>query len=262
MAELNGVPATVADLEALALINYGHFTTMLVQDGRIRGLSDHCDRLVRDCRRLFACPLDPDLIRDYLRRAISGRDGVFLVRITVFDPAATLIEPGRTPSVLITTRPAGPLPAPPLRVRTVAGRRDLPEVKHVGTFGVLWGRQQARRDGYDDALFTEARTLIDAGTISEGATWNIGFVDRDRVIWPDAAVLPGVTMRLLQRAEPECVVRPVELAELPGMAAAFATSSGFGVRPIAAINEHEFPTEHPVLTRLARAYREIPGEAP
>ena len=102
------------DLLALALINYGHFTTMRVDAGRIRGLSDHCARLVRDCRRLFGAELDPDRLRGYLRQTLHDAAtgaGSFLVRVTVYDPGADLIRPDGEPAVLITLRPAGPVPA-------------------------------------------------------------------------------------------------------------------------------------------------------
>lgn len=257
MAELNGGAATADELEALALINYGHFTTLLVEDGRIRGLADHCDRLVGDCRRVFDAELDRDRIRGYLRQAIADRSGSFLVRVTVYDPAADLLHPDGEPSILITTRAAGPMPLPPLRVQTIIARRDPAEIKHVGLFGVLWSRRRARRDGYDDALLLDADDLI-----TEGPTWNVGFVDHDRVLWPEAAALPGITQRLLQRIEPAAASRPVHRSELGGFAAAFATSSGFVVRPIAAIDRHDYSVDHPLLTRLAQAYRDLPGEAP
>ena len=35
-------------IESLALTNYGHFTTMRVEDGRVRGLGMHLDRLVSE----------------------------------------------------------------------------------------------------------------------------------------------------------------------------------------------------------------------
>ena len=256
-ARLNGEPARREDLEALALINYGHFTTMLVEDGRIRGLADHCERLVGDCRTLFDTDLDRDRIRGCLRQTIGDRSDAFLIRVTVYDPAADLLHPDGEPSLLITTRPAGPMPPPPLRLRLITARRDPAEIKHVGLFGALWARRQARRDGYDDALLVD-----DTGMITEGPTWNVGFVDHDQLLWPEAAVLPGITQRLLDRLEPGAVTRPIHRDELAGPAAAFATSSGFGVRPIAAIGGRDFQSDHPVLVRLARAYRDLPGEAP
>lgn len=69
--ELNGVPPTVDQITVLALTNYGHFTTMLVDDNRVRGLSLHLDRLARDCRELFDTTLELDRVRDLVRHALT-----------------------------------------------------------------------------------------------------------------------------------------------------------------------------------------------
>src|SRR6266540_2864338 len=45
--ELDGRPVDPAELATLALYNYGHFTSMRVDAGRVRGLTLHLDRLVR-----------------------------------------------------------------------------------------------------------------------------------------------------------------------------------------------------------------------
>ncbi|MEV0730501.1 hypothetical protein [Polymorphospora sp. NPDC050346] len=36
--ELDGVSVTVDDLSVLALVNYGHFTSMRIEGNRVRGL--------------------------------------------------------------------------------------------------------------------------------------------------------------------------------------------------------------------------------
>ena len=46
MATLNGKPVTSDALLTLALTNYAHFTSMRVDDQRVRGLALHMDRLV------------------------------------------------------------------------------------------------------------------------------------------------------------------------------------------------------------------------
>src|SRR4051794_30508228 len=69
MAELNGVPVEADELKALALTNYGHFTSMRVDDGRVRGLALHMNRLVRDCRTVFDTELDPDHVLFLVRQA-------------------------------------------------------------------------------------------------------------------------------------------------------------------------------------------------
>ena len=72
MAELNGVPASLDEVRSLALTNYGHFTTMRVEDQRVRGLGLHMQRLVRDCREVFDTDLEPDHVRQFVRHALAA----------------------------------------------------------------------------------------------------------------------------------------------------------------------------------------------
>lgn len=258
MTELNGTPANLDQMKALALSNYGHFTSMRVEDNRVRGLSPHLDRLVRDCRAVFDTVLNPDRVRHLVRRAVADRTGAVVVRVTVFDPALDFGHPGGTaePHVLVTTRAAVAQPLPPIRVRTVRYRRDLPAVKHVGLFGLVHQRRLAQRDGYDDVVFTD-----EASRLSEGATWNIGFYDGEAIVWPKADVLPGVTMALLNQTHNGPVHRtPVTTTELPGMKAAFATNAAIGVRQISAVDDIEWPHAHPILDILRKEYADIPTE--
>lgn len=121
MVELNGVPADIDHIKALALNNSGHFTTIRVDDHRVRGLSLHLERLVRDCRTVFDTELDPDRVRHLVRHALAGTSGSVVVRVTVFDPALELGNPGAEaePHVLVTTRRTAEHPLPPLRVQSV-----------------------------------------------------------------------------------------------------------------------------------------------
>ncbi|TDD39047.1 aminotransferase [Actinomadura sp. KC06] len=258
MAELNGVPVTPDELKALALMNYGHFTSMRMEDHRIRGFSHHLERLVRDCRVLFSHELDRQQVRDYVRQATAGREGAFVVRVTIYDPDLELGHPGAQaePKILVTTRPAGTWPMTPIRVQSRPYVRELPEQKHVGLFGAIRHRRNAQLDGFDDCVFTDADMFI-----SEGATWNIGFFDGHQVIWPNAEILQGVTMRLLQQVHDAMSLGPVNVSDLPRMEAAFATNTAVGVRAITAINDVEFPDAHPILETLRKEYEEIPAEA-
>jgi branched-subunit amino acid aminotransferase/4-amino-4-deoxychorismate lyase len=258
MAEIDGSPVTLEDLEALALTNYGHFTSMRVDDGAVRGLSLHLERLARDCQVVFGVGLDQEHLRGCIRRALDRGEGAFNIRLTVFDPALGLGNIGdpAQPRVLVTTRPAGVMPPPPLTAKTYPFTRDLAEVKHIGLFSQLRLRREAQAAGFDDAIFLERD-----GTVSEGGTWNLGFVREDgSVVWPSAPVLPGVTMQLLQEAHGSMKTEPVALDDVPAMAAAFATNTSIGVRPIRRINDVEFGTGHPALAELQAAYLDVPGE--
>jgi branched-subunit amino acid aminotransferase/4-amino-4-deoxychorismate lyase len=255
MGELNGRPVTMDELQTLALTNYGSFTSFRVDEGRVRGLSLHLERLIRDCRALFDADLDPWHVRELVRR-VAPTHGSTTVRVTVFDPSMDLGHPDRArdPHVLVTQRPAGTLPLPPLSVQCVTYARDAPAVKGVGLFGSLRHRRDAQLNGFDDALFLDGQ-----GHISEGGTWNVGFFDGHRVVWPDAEALPGVTMQLLQDSHEHRVAK-VAPADLITLEAAFATNAAIGVRAITRIDTTQFPGDHPVFDTLHKVYMDVSGE--
>lgn len=259
MAELNGKPVTLDDIERLALTNYGHFTSMRMEGGTVRGLSLHLDRLARDCRIVFGVELDRERTLHYIRKAADGVTGVAGLRVTVFDPALDMGRPSdaKDPHILVNLRPAGTLSPPPLTAKTFTFTRDNAQVKHIGLHPQLRLRRDAQLAGFDDAVFLEQN-----GRVSEGGTWNLGFVDQGgTVVWPDAPVLPGTTMLLLQGLDaPKQITAPVTLADIPNMAAAFATNTTIGVRSVSALDDVKFPQDHPVLAALREAYAGIPGE--
>ena len=214
--------------------------------------------MVRDCRRVFDADLDPERVRYLVRRVLAEVNQPIIVRVTVFDPALELGHPGAdaSPQILVTTRPAAQTPLPNLRLQSVTYRRDMPEVKHVGLFGSLHWRRVAQRNGFDDALFTDGDSAI-----SEIATSNIGFVQGDHIIWLRADWLPGVTMRLINQARGEDVAStPVRLVDLSEVDAVFATNAAVGVRPVSAIDESQWPTDHPTLHILRKQYTDISPE--
>lgn len=253
--ETDEVHAGSEDIKPLAFTNYGHFTSMRVERGGVRGLDLHLQRLTRDCRAVFGTELDPDHVRFLARKAVQdARAEILMVRVTVFDPDLQLGRPGAeaTPQIMVTARPADTRIESAMRVRTVSYTRDRPETKHVGLFGALLERRRAQVAGYDDALFVDRWAMI-----SEGPTWNVGFFDGERVIWPDAACLPGVTMSLLRQVHSPSVVLPMPRASVGDMEVAFATNAAIAVRVVKAIDDVEFAARHPVIDLLRKEYAEI-----
>ncbi|WP_167362006.1 aminotransferase class IV [Streptomyces yokosukanensis] len=241
MATLDGKPASADDLLALALTNVGHFTSMRVsEDGTIRGLTLHMERLVRDCKTVWNADLSINRVRSYVRQTVEGQQSPCVVRVTIFDSKVDMGHPAdaHDPHILVSVRKGGALPSKPLHAKSMVYERDLPKVKHTGLFGALHTRGLAQEAGFGDALFVGRD-----GLVSEGGTWNVAFVDQeDTVVWPQAPVLPGVTMALLQQ-HAEHRVATVTLDQAKGMAAAFATNTSIGVRPLAAIDDSEFLLE-------------------
>lgn len=260
MAYLDGRPITVDEALALGLTGLGHFTSMRADDGRVRGLGLHMERLRRDCLSVFGVTLDTDKVLDDVRAATAHLAGSFTIRVTVFDPAIGLgnVSADSRPSVLVTVRPAGAMPPAPMTTATVPFVRDAAEIKHVGLFSQLHHRRAAQRQGFGDVIFRDPIS----GLVSEGATWNLGLVAEDgTVVWPDAPVLPGVTALLLeQHTSVKMTTAPVHVDELPQFKAAFATNTSIGVRAISAIDEIVFDSDHPVLADLQKQYAAIDGE--
>jgi branched-subunit amino acid aminotransferase/4-amino-4-deoxychorismate lyase len=257
--EVNGQPADVETLAFMAQVNYGHFTSMQVRDGSVRGLGLHLDRLERATRRLFGSTLDRRCVREWLRRAVAG--GSVSARVTVFSrrlDRARLEQPVDV-AVLVATTPMRDPDHTPLRVRSIVHERVLPETKHVGTFDLLHHWREARLAGCDDVVFTSA-----AGEISEGSIWNIGFWDGAAVILPAAPSLPGITVQLVEAGLAAhgiaCVRRAVRAGVFDGFGAAFAMNSGNPCRPIASIDGHAFAFDAGFMARLHAAYLSRPME--
>ncbi|MBE1575699.1 aminotransferase class IV family protein [Amycolatopsis roodepoortensis] len=253
VAQLNGRTATAEELAPLAFAGFAHFTAMQVRDGRVRGLDLHLDRLRTASLELFGDALPDDRIRSYMREALKS--GPADVSLTV-----TIHLPGDL-EVLVRTRPPASGPAGPLALTAVEHERALPAFKHTGEMAKTYYRRQAVGEGFDDAAFVDRR-----GRLSEATIWNLAFWDGDTVVWPDADLLAGTTMGVVQRrlgalGVPQRV-QEVTLAALPGLAGAVVMNSwtpGIAVRRIGTTPLPEAPS---FVTALHRAYETEPLTRP
>jgi len=243
----NGHPATAADLAA-ALVNYGHFTSLQVRGAAVQGLDLHLRRLRQGTEELFGTALDGTRVQAWIAAALQA-EGVSdaSVRVTVFSRSFDFRQPLKVVPVDVLVSVAAPasMPGTPKHVRSVVYQRDLPHLKHVGTFALFQQRRQAMQAGFDDALFVDAH-----GRISEGSTWNVAFARGGELVWPQAPALRGTHERLLQAGwggEPQ--LAPVGLDQLGGFDAAIGLNAS-GVWPIAGIDGYRF-AESEALSRRA-----------
>lgn len=260
-AFLNGQPASADDLRALALTNYGHFSSMQVRGRAVQGLDLHLRRLQSATGELFDAELAAERILSDLRNALEAGDGDDCsLRLTVFARSFDYRHPGGafTPDLLVSLSPPAPSAKPPLKAKSYSFIRPLPHIKHVGTFPLFHYRRLALQDGFDDALF-----VADDGTIAEGSIWNIGFWDGGQVVWPEAPALRGVTEQLLQAGLEQVGVaqrrRPVRLEEVPGFRAAFAANAS-GVQPVLGIDGVALAQDPVLMERLAAALARQPWQ--
>jgi branched-subunit amino acid aminotransferase/4-amino-4-deoxychorismate lyase len=250
--EINGSAPTVEALHQAAAHGFGHYTSMQVRGRAVAGLDLHLARLREASAELF--PDDPapsdDTITELIGRALRDeRDAS--VRVTVLPGTDVLVS---------VSDPVPDVPRPPLRVCTARFVRDLPHLKHRGTLAQSHHALAARRAGFDDVLFVGAD-----GLISEGSVWNAVFWDGDRIVWPRAPMLAGITMQVLRRTLTAMGIphteRPLSLRETAGVPAAAATNSHFPDQAIRSIDDIDFPAYGHLTALLRRAWTEVPWQA-
>jgi branched-subunit amino acid aminotransferase/4-amino-4-deoxychorismate lyase len=261
--ELNRRPVTGLELYP-ALSGYGHFTAMQVRGGKVRGLDFHLARLDAATKELFGVGLSGDRVLDHLRHALRAlRDGTrdASVRINIFSPDGSAEPPaGADPqiSILVTVRPPYEMPTGPLSLCSVPYQRPFAHIKHVGGFAQGHYIKLVERRGFDEPLL-----VGEGGLIAEGAITNIGFIERDAVVWPEAPMLLGIGMQVLQRELSAADVpqehRRVLLDDLAGFDGAFVMNSR-GVAAVRRIDGLDIPTENPLLARVHDLYAQAPWD--
>ena len=251
---IDGLPATPDDLAHQALVNYGAYTSFRVENGAARGLDLHLARLEQAALELFGeSPGEVDF-RRLMALAVGGRDACWL-RVSLFSPDIVHRNPtyvGR-PKVMTSVAPAPPPLANRVRITAVPYEREAPHLKHLATFGLVRARRAARAAGFGDALFVDG-----AGRVAEGTLWNIGFVQGDRIVWPQAPMLAGVTQALITRGLPQVGLasetRPIRLDEVGAFDAAFLCNSATPVCPIIAIDDVSFANDPALLAKVEAAW--------
>nr|WP_183196398.1 aminotransferase class IV [Brevundimonas mediterranea] len=251
---IDGLPATADDLAHQALVNYGAYTSFRVEHGAVRGLDLHLARLDQAAVELFGESPGEAEFRRLIALAVVGRDKAWL-RVSLFSPEIGHRNPsfvGR-PKVMTVVSPPPPPLATQMRVTTVPHVRETPHLKHVATFGQTRVRRAARAAGFDDALFVD-----DQGHVSEGVTWNIGFIQGDRIVWPQAPMLAGVTQVLIARGLAglglSSQTRAVHLSEIASFDGAFLCNSATPACPITAIDDTVFAVDPTLLTAIKTAW--------
>jgi 4-amino-4-deoxychorismate lyase len=249
--ELDGRAPTAAEMASIAAMNYGHFTSMQVRGGKVRGMALHLARLDDGNEKFFGRRggVDDDLrLRSWIRHALGDAEDAS-VRVA-YTTEGVLVQ---------VSDPAPDAAGPPLKVQIQGYARPWPEQKHAATMGLRYAQRTARAAGYDDALFAGPD-----GLISEGSVWNVAFWDGDHVVFPEAPVLKGVTMVLLQVAMSmhgiPWTVRPVRAAELPDLLAAAAVNSRCPAQPIASVDDVVFGEQDKLISALRTAWDTVPWD--
>lgn len=255
MTYLNGNPATAEDLAPLAFAGFAHFTAMQVRDRAVRGLDLHLDRLRGASVRLYGDHLPDAQVREHLRAALDADAPDVSLTCFVTPRPGEFMPTGADAEldVLIKiTDPATP-PTGPLALDVVRHERHLPQIKHVGEVAKTLYLRQANAHGFDDAAFDDA-----AARLSEATIWNLAFWDGTSVIWPEADVLPGVTMQILTRQLQARGIpqqtRPIHRSDLTEDLSAVVMNSWSPAIPLARLGERSLASTPDFARLLHEAY--------
>lgn len=256
VAQLNGRPASSAELAPLAYAGYAHFTAMQVRAGQVRGLDLHLARLRQASLQLFGAALPDDTVRARLRAALQASPADCSLTASLSCPAgefAVAAAPAM-PQLLVRTSPPSDGPPGPLRLMAVEHERMLPSIKHVGEIAKTYYLRQAARQGLEDAAFLDRE-----GRLSEGTIWNLAFWDGQAVVWPVAAMLAGTTMSIVRRQLERLGVpqreQEMRLADVAGMAGAVVMNSWTPGVPVTRIGDIDLPPAPAFLALLHRAFQ-------
>ncbi|MBB6552188.1 aminotransferase class IV [Nonomuraea rubra] len=249
MTQRTAVDGEPVGAEARLMLDarYGHFTAMQVRDRRVRGLDRHFERLEAANRELFGAELDRAAVLASIRAVLDGgvRDAGLRVNV---------VEYGGRPRVVAAAYPPHPPLKGPLHVTPVVYQRYLPHIKQSFGFQQTHILRQAAREGFDEALLTTAD-----GLISEGAITNLGGFADGRLVWPDAPMLRGITMSLLQDLDVPQERRPLKVADLTGFDQVFLCNS-WGVMPVGGVDGVPLRQDAGLLARLTGHYESVPAD--
>lgn len=259
-AHINGQPATLSELIPLAFAGFAHFTAMQVRSRKVKGMDLHLDRLRKASMAFFGIALPDDQLKLYIKTAIDEGPEDQSLTVTVFSHYGefTAASMNTEPAVLVRTGAPSNGPEGPLRLSVVKHERALASIKHVGEAGKTYYLHKAIRDGFDDAAFVDRH-----GRLSEATIWNLVFWDGEAVIWPQATMLQGTMMSIIQRQldrlgipQRHEKITIERLQELSGAAVMNSWTPGIAVTAIATT---AFAAITPFISLLHKAYQAEPN---
>jgi branched-chain amino acid aminotransferase len=261
------IPASAAQigLNDLGFVRgYGVFDVLRTYGATPFGLRAHLERLQRSAAQIDL-PLPWSLVEleSIVGETLARNDATDVsIRIVLTGgPSANFITPGDRPGLLVML--AAVKPYPPTRYAegatliTVDLERFMPTVKSLNYITAIMGQRRAAAAGAIEALY-----CTPAGELSECTTSNFFLFQGDRLITPEAAVLPGVTRAVvLELADDlfEVVRRPIMYEELRTADECFITSTTKEVMPIVRVDDVTIGAGRPGprTLRLLQLFREL-----
>ena len=253
--------ARISPFEHGLLVGDGVFETLAVRGGRVIGLHEHWQRLVRSCKALGLSAMDETEFATAIQAALSA-NGLIEARVRVTQtsgdgPLGSDRGAGQG-TRLVAAMPLNTWAATE-KVCLVPWTRNekgaLAGVKSISYAENVIALAEAKRRGCGEALVANTR-----GELCEGTGSNVFVVLEGRLHTPplDSGCLAGVTRLLVLQA---CAAAGIACAEtalpaevLTRCEEAFLTSSTRDVHPIAEIDGRTLAAPGPVTLAVQAAY--------
>jgi len=239
------------------LLGDGLFETIRCEHGKLINFLPHWQRLndgLEFCQ--IPCPITENQLRSICEQTLSANqleNSIASLRITLTrGPTSRGINLPTAPKPTLMVK-CDPLPkniADPISVCTTNYMRNekspLCRFKTLNYLEPILARQQAKQNGYDDALLINTKEEVICGTVA-----NLFIVENKTLYTPplSSGPLPGTTRQqiidLAKKINIPFKEKPLTQTNLPTIKEAFFTNSLIGIQPIHKINEHPLTSTHP-----------------
>ena len=122
-----------------------------------------------------------------------------------------------------------------VKLKTTPEQRTLPEAKITNYVPAIIAIQKARKQGFDDILYTDKKNILEASTS------NIFIIKKNQLITPKTGVLAGITRKIIMekiKTNLKKIERKVKIKEAYNADEAFITSSTRQLTPVTQIDSH------------------------
>jgi branched-subunit amino acid aminotransferase/4-amino-4-deoxychorismate lyase len=233
----------------------GLFETMLVRDGRVLLLEEHCERLERSAHALGFPSPRREAVLEEIERAALNAEGEVALRLVYVAAAAKEWLLGASvqavPEVTLSRRRNGRAVCLPAMFS-----RALPEHKTTSYAPCVIGLRHAIASGADEGLFVDS-----SGAILEGTATNVFATSGDALVTAGSHVLPGIVrdwvLRMARSLGIEVIERAPTVAEL--RAGGFLTSSLTLLAPLQVLDAEPCNPPGAVFDALLNAWRNALG---
>ncbi|MEZ5405344.1 MAG: aminotransferase class IV [Verrucomicrobiia bacterium] len=187
-----------------------------------------------------------------------------LIKIYITGGISSGFIPEKAGSVIIWIEPFKAFPAwqyqKGISLYTTPLTRSFPEAKSTSYLSGVTATIEARKKGFDEAVFVDNQNAI-----LEGSTFNVFAIKNKQVITPEKNILIGITtqevIKLIKKEGLKLVRKPISLALLKNCSELFITSSNREIIPAIRVNRIKIGNGKPgpITQCLHQLYQKLTG---